>query len=156
MAAMCGRIKAISISTRKGIPKVNVSEAQLLQDHGIEGDAHAGKWHRQVSLLDIKAIESAKKEGVSISPGEFAENLTVEGLDLASLRMGSRLRVGENAELEVTQRGKKCHGHCVIFEKLGDCIMPREGLFTRVIRSGYIKTGDIVEVINDESCDTDG
>lgn len=149
MATTSGRIKAISISKEKGTPKANVPAADLLVDHGLLGDAHAGSKRRQVSLLAFASIESVRQQGVEIAPGDFAENLTVEGLDLSTLTVGTRLKVGDDAELEVTQRGKKCHGHCAIFERLGDCVMPRDGIFARVRRSGHITVGDSIGVIDD-------
>lgn len=149
MATTSGRIRAISISTQKGTPKVNVPAAELQVDHGIVGDAHAGNWHRQISLLALESIEMVRRQGVALEPGDFAENLTVENLDLAVLPVGSRLRVGESVELEVTQRGKRCHGRCAIFERLGDCVMPRDGVFARVMHAGHIQVGDIIEVVDD-------
>lgn len=149
MATTSGRINAISISTQKGTPKVNVPAAELQVDHGIVGDAHAGNWHRQVSLLALESIEMVRRQGVALQPGDFAENLTIEDLDLTALPVGSRLRVGETAELEVTQRGKRCHGRCAIFERLGDCVMPRDGIFARVKCAGHIQVGDIIEVLDD-------
>ncbi|UCD49295.1 MAG: MOSC domain-containing protein [Phycisphaerales bacterium] len=149
MATTSGRIRAISISQQKGTPKFNVPAADLQVDHGIVGDAHAGSGHRQVSLLAFDSIEMVRRQGVEIAPGDFAENLTVEGLDLSSIPVGSRLRVGDSVELEVTQRGKQCHGRCAIFERLGDCIMPHEGIFARVKHAGHIQVGDIVEVVDD-------
>jgi len=144
-----GRIKAISISSEKGVPKRNVPEAELQADFGIVGDAHAGSGPRQVSLLDIESMEELRRNGADISPGDFAENLTVEGIDLSALRVGRRLRIGGTVELEVTQLGKRCHGRCRIFEKLGDCIMPRQGVFARVVTGGRIRAGDAVELIKD-------
>ena len=116
---------------------------------GVVGDAHAGGGHRQVSLLAIEAIETLRAQGADVSPGDFAENLTVENLDLSALCVGGKLRVGRSAELEMTQRGKQCHGRCAIFAKVGDCIMPRDGVFARVTRSGRIQVGDIIEVVDD-------
>lgn len=156
MARTSGRIRAISVSAHKGTPKTNVQQADLKQDFGVVGDAHAGRGHRQVSLLAFEAIEKVRRHGVTISPGDFAENLTVEGLDLSGLRVGSTLRIGERAELEVTQRGKRCHGGCAIFARLGDCVMPRDGIFARVKCSGHVRVGDVVEVIDDEGGYTDG
>lgn len=149
MAATSGRIKAISVSSQKGTPKANVREADLKEDFGVVGDAHAGSRRRQVSLLALESIEKMCRQGVEVSPGDFAENLTVESFDLSALRVGHRLRIGDSAELEVTQRGKHCHGRCVIFERLGDCVMPRDGVFARVRRSGHIAVGDVIEAIND-------
>lgn len=149
MVITSGRIKAISVSKQKGIPKVNVAAAELRTDHGIVGDAHAGPGHRQISLLAFEAIDALGVQGLELSPGDFAENLTVEGLDFSALRVGRKLRVADSAELEVTQRGKQCHGRCAIFDRIGDCIMPREGIFARVTRSGRIGVGDIIEAIDD-------
>jgi len=139
-----GRIRAISVSSQKGMPKHNVPEAELQADFGIVGDAHAGSGHRQVSLLAMESITELREKGADISPGDFAENLTAEGLDLSVLGVGHRLKVGDSVELEVTQLGKRCHGRCRIFEKLGDCIMPRQGVFARVVTGGRVKVGDTV------------
>ena len=144
MATITGRIRAISISDAKGMPKHNVPVAELRADFGIVGDAHAGSGHRQVSLLSLESIEELRQKGTDISPGDFAENLTVEGLDLSALAVGHRLRIGAAVELEVTQLGKRCHGRCRIFEKLGDCIMPRQGVFARVVTGGRIQVGDAI------------
>jgi molybdopterin adenylyltransferase len=144
VATITGRIRAISISSEKGMPKRNVPEAELRADFGIVGDAHAGSGPRQVSLLDMESIEELRRNGADISPGDFAENLTLEGIDLSALKVGHRLQVGETVELEVTQLGKRCHGRCRIFEKLGDCIMPRQGVFARVVTGGRIQVGDAV------------
>lgn len=150
MATTNGRIRAISISSEKGVPKRNVPEAQLQADFGIVGDAHAGSGARQVSLLDLESIEELRQKGADISPGDFAENLTVEGIDLSALRVGRRLQVGGTVRLEVTQLGKRCHGRCRIFEKLGDCIMPRQGIFARVLTGGRIQVGDAIELMKDD------
>jgi MOSC domain-containing protein YiiM len=130
------------------MPKHNVPAAELQVDYGIVGDAHAGSGLRQVSLLDMASIEDLRRQGADISPGDFAENLTVEGIDLSTLTVGSRLKIGTIA-LEVTQLGKRCHGRCRIFEKLGDCIMPRQGVFARVMTGGRIQVGDAVEWMKD-------
>jgi MOSC domain-containing protein YiiM len=150
VATTAGRIRAISISSEKGMPKHNVPEAELQADSGIVGDAHAGSGPRQVSLLDMASIEDLRQKGADISPGDFAENLTVEGVDLSTLRVGQRLQVGGTIELEVTQLGKRCHGRCRIFEKLGDCIMPRQGVFARVVLGGRIQVGDTIELMEDD------
>ena len=137
------------MSEEKGTQKVNVPEAELRIDCGIVGDAHAGKWHRQVSLLAIESIEKMIAMGADVSPGNFAENITTEGIDLLALSLGGKLRLGESAELEITQFGKKCHSHCEIFQQVGDCIMPREGIFAKVIGPGRISVGDVIEVVDD-------
>ena len=138
MATTRGRVRAISISKEKGIPKTNVSEADLEAGLGVVGDAHADGGHRQVSLLAAEEIDRMREMGASVSPGDFAENITTQDLDLRTLKVGARLRVGGSAELVVTQLGKQCHGRCAIYERVGDCIMPREGIFARVIASGRI------------------
>ncbi len=149
MAAIRGRIKAISVSKEKGTKKVNVPEAELRADFGIIGDAHSANWHRQVSLLGAESINRMVEKGAQVGPGDFAENITTEGLNLHELSVGSKLKLGQSVELEITQFGKKCHSRCEIFEQVGDCIMPREGVFARVTRAGAISVGDVIEVIND-------
>jgi cyclic pyranopterin phosphate synthase len=124
-----------------------VSVAELKVGFGIEGDAHAGNWHRQVSLLGQESIEKMRAKGANVSAGDFAENITTEGIDLQSLAIGSKLRLGADAEVEITQFGKKCHGGCEIFQQIGDCIMPREGVFAKVTKPGRIKPGDTIEVL---------
>ncbi len=147
MGTTKGRVKAISISKERGTQKYNVGAAQLKADFGIEGDAHAGNWHRQVSLLAEESIEKMRAKGASVKEGDFAENITTEGIDLQSLTIGSKLRLGPVAEVEITQFGKKCHSGCIIFQQIGDCIMPRESVFAKVIKPGRIKTGDTIEVL---------
>jgi len=150
VATSRGTVKAISISKHRGTKKTNVSSAELKTDLGIAGDAHAGNWHRQVSLLASEAIEDAAKAGLSLGPGDFAENITTDGIELRALIIGSRLRLGKTAEIEITQFGKDCHGRCEIFRQLGDCIMPRRGVFARVIKGGNISVGDAIEVAGDD------
>lgn len=145
-----GRLIAISISDTKGIPKRNVPSAQLRVEWGIEGDAHAGPWHRQVSLIAIESIAKMRAKGLNVRPGAFAENLTTEGLDLEHLHIGDRLRIGE-VDLEITQIGKECHKRCAIYEAAGDCVMPREGIFARVLSGGQIHVDSIVELFTSES-----
>lgn len=149
MATIKGTIKAISISQKKGTKKENVPEAQLQADFGIVGDAHAGMSKRQVSLLAGESIEKMTAMGADVSPGNFAENITTEGIELRSLPVGTRLKTGTDAELEITQIGKECHSRCEIFKQVGDCIMPREGIFAKVTKAGTIKVGDSIEVLND-------
>ena len=148
MGTIKGKIKAISISKDRGTRKDNVPAAELKAGFGIEGDAHADNWHRQVSLLGQESIEKMRAKGANVSAGDFAENITTEGIDLAALAIGSKLRLGSDAEVEITQFGKECHSGCVIFQQIGDCIMPREGVFAKVIKPGRIKPGDTIEVIN--------
>ena len=149
MTAIKGRIKAISISKERGTQKVNVPKAQLRANFGIVGDAHAGNWDRQISLLSSECIEKMDTKGLNISPGDFAENITTEGIDLGALTIGSRLILGVTVELEITKFGKTCHGRCQIYERIGDCVMPRDGVFARVTRGGSIQVGDNIEVIED-------
>ncbi len=149
METIKGKIRAISVSEKRGTQKVNVPKAKLDVDFGIVGDAHAGNWHRQVSLLAAESIDKMLAKGTKVSPGDFAENITTEGINLLGLSVGDRLRLGESVELEITQFGKKCHNRCEIFEQVGDCIMPREGVFARVTRAGSISVGDVIEVITD-------
>ncbi|MHC4556669.1 MAG: MOSC domain-containing protein [Planctomycetota bacterium] len=149
MAITKGRVKAISISKKRGTQKTNVPEAELKTNFGIVGDAHAADWHRQVSLLAAESIDKMIAMGANVQPGNFAENITTEGIELMELSVGSKLKIGEDAELEITQIGKKCHSQCAIFEQVGDCIMPRDGVFAKVNKGGLIKVGDIIEVLDD-------
>jgi len=158
VATIKGKIKAISISKNRGTSKHNISTAQAKAGFGLEGDAHAGNWHRQISLLAEESIEKIRAKGTQVKSGDFAENITTEGIDLPSLKLGTKLRLGCEAELEIAQFGKECHGKCAIFQQIGDCIMPREGVFGRITKSGRIKVGDTIEVLNSngESSDSDG
>ncbi|MBI4376960.1 MAG: MOSC domain-containing protein [Elusimicrobia bacterium] len=142
-----GTLLAVCISSRKGIRKQPVAQATLQGEFGVAGDAHAGKWHRQVSLLAWESIEKMRAKGLRVNAGSFAENLTTSGIDLPSLPIGSRLRVGSEALLEITQIGKECHARCAIYSFAGDCVMPREGIFARVLSGGLIKPGDPVALI---------
>lgn len=139
-----GRIEAVSVSETKGVRKTNVDSAVLRIEHGIVGDAHAGDWHRQVSLLATESIAKMQAAGLDVGAGDFAENLTTSGIDLCSLPVGSRLQVGEEILLEITQIGKICHERCAIYYQAGDCVMPREGIFARVLNGGEIHVGDPV------------
>ena len=143
-----GVVKAICISERKGTAKREVPEVYLAENWGIEGDAHAGNWHRQVSLLAFEEIEDFRARGANVDFGAFGENLIVEGIDtpLKVLPVGTHLQLGDIL-LEVTQIGKQCHDHCAIYDAVGDCIMPREGIFTRVLRGGELRPGMPIEVI---------
>ncbi len=142
------RVVAVSVSDQKGVVKHNVPEAQLLVEHGLAGDAHAGGWHRQVSLLAIESIDKMRAAGADVKPGDFAENLTTQGIAVDALPIGTHLKIGEEAELVVTQIGKACHKGCAIRELVGDCIMPREGIFARVIKGGRVRPGDAIEVLD--------
>lgn len=141
-----GVLKAICISSKRGIQKDEIPRAILQEGWGIEGDAHGGNWHRQVSLLGYEKIQEFRAKGADVSFGAFGENLIVEGYDLRNLPMGARFQIGE-AVLELTQIGKECHSHCEIYKKMGDCIMPREGVFTQVIKGGPIQAGDEVTLL---------
>lgn len=142
---MKGEIKGICISKERGTQKYEIQEADLITDWGIEGDAHAGKWHRQVSLLSFEQIEDFKSRGAMVDNGAFGENIIVEGYDLKALPIGTVFTCG-TVVLELTQIGKTCHSHCQIYKQVGDCIMPREGVFTKVIQGGHIKKGDILSI----------
>ncbi|WP_028580453.1 MOSC domain-containing protein [Desulfogranum japonicum] len=140
-------IVSLNVSEAKGTQKQPVKSIELKVDHGITGDAHAGKWHRQVSLLAEESIDFMRSQGLSLDPGAFAENITTRGLELHTLPVGTLLGSGE-VVLEVTQIGKKCHQGCEIFKQVGDCIMPREGIFTKVIKPGTLHQRDTIEVIS--------
>lgn len=141
-----GKVMAICISEKKGTQKKNVHEALFIEDFGLENDAHAGKWHRQVSLLSYEKIQDFKKKGAPVEDGAFGENLIVSGIDFKNLPVGTRFQSGD-VVLEMTQIGKECHSGCEIYKIMGDCIMPREGVFARVIRGGRIREGDELTVL---------
>ena len=136
-----GIIRCICISEYKGTQKHEISEAEVIADWGIKGDAHAGKWHRQVSLLGLEQIEEFRARGAKVEFGAFGENLVVEGYHFRELPVGTVFRAGD-VILEMTQIGKECHSHCQIYKVMGDCIMPREGVFARVLQGGTIRPGD--------------
>jgi len=144
-AAPAGTVVAVNVSEAKGERKKAVPEVVLRPEHGIEGDAHAGTWHRQVSLLAQESIDKMTARGLDVGPGDFAENITVIGLDVAVLPLGTTLDLGE-ALVEVTQIGKECHTRCAIYQQAGDCVMPREGIFVRVLGGGRVAPGDAVRV----------
>ncbi|MBQ6468526.1 MAG: MOSC domain-containing protein [Lachnospiraceae bacterium] len=144
-----GKLIAICTSEKKGTQKKPVETAVLREDHGLVGDAHAGNWHRQVSLLGLEKIEAFREKGADVDFGAFGENLIIEGFDFRNLPVGTRFAIGD-ALLEMTQIGKECHSHCAIFHMVGDCIMPREGVFAKVLRGGQIKVGDEVTEITPE------
>ena len=136
-----GKVMAVNISEKRGTQKVNVHTVKLIENYGLENDAHAGNWHRQVSLLSYEKIEEFKAKGALVQDGAFGENLIVQGFDFKTLPVGTKLRCND-VILEITQIGKKCHNGCEIFKIMGDCIMPREGVFARVIHGGVISEGD--------------
>lgn len=143
-----GKVMAVCLSEKKGTQKKNVHEAVFREDWGIEGDAHAGKWHRQVSLLSHEKIEDFKAKGAPVQEGAFGENLIVSGFDFRNLPIGTRFRCGD-VVLELTQIGKECHSGCEIYKIMGECIMPREGVFTRVLHGGVIREGDEMEIVEE-------
>ena len=144
---MSGKVVAINISEKKGTPKKTIPEGKLIEDFGFEGDAHAGKWHRQVSLLGVESIEKAKLGPTNgLCHGVFAENITTEGITLYTLPVGTKLRVGE-CLLEISQIGKECHEGCAVSKLVGQCVMPREGVFARVVKGGVVRAGDAVEPV---------
>ena len=143
-----GIVKAVCISEKKGTQKVNVGSAKFIENFGIERDAHAGNWHRQISLLGQESIDKMTALGVEgLDPGKFAENLTTEGICLYRLPVGTKLEIGP-CLVEVTQIGKHCHQHCEIYKKVGMCIMPKEGIFVKVLREGEIHPGDSIKVLS--------
>ena len=143
---MTARVISVNVSKDKGEKKHNIEKCMLVKDMGLKDDAHAGFMHRQVSLLARESIEKIRKMGIDVVPGDFAENLTTEGIDLPSLPIGTKLLVGDGIVLRVTQIGKECHARCAIFQQVGDCVMPREGIFAEVFTEGEVKIGDIITV----------
>ncbi len=141
-----GKIIAVCMSPEKGTAKQNVHQARVVENHGLEGDAHAGTWHRQVSLLSHESIEQFKAEGAQVTEGAFGENLIVSGIDLLSLPVGTKLQCG-SIVLQITQIGKECHHGCAIFQQMGRCIMPHEGVFARVLQGGEIHEDDEIQVL---------
>lgn len=144
-------IIAVCTSPTKGGRKQDVGRGVLKEDFGLEGDGHGGDWHRQVSLLAIESIDKMRAAGLDVGPGDFAENLTTRGIDLCGLPVGTKLRVGSEALLEITQIGKICHERCAIYYQAGDCVMPKEGIFAVVRRGGDVVCGDAVEIVDGES-----
>lgn len=140
------KVIAVCISEKKGTMKHPVDSVQLKKEHGIIGDAHAGNWHRQVSLLADESVEKMREKFPDIPIGAFAENILTEGIELCTLPIGTKLRIGETL-LEVTQIGKECHADCAIRQQVGDCVMPREGIFAIVLEEGIVKAGDTIEVL---------
>jgi MOSC domain-containing protein YiiM len=140
------KIVSIATSKKKGTRKGLVDKAFLKREHGLEGDAHAGQWHRQVSFLASEEIDIARRSGLDVSFGDFAENIATTGIDWKNIPVGTRVRLGSDALVEITQIGKECHNRCAIYYKAGDCIMPREGVFARVLEEGTIKCGDPVHI----------
>ncbi len=142
------KIVSLSTSKKKGTQKTAVQEAVLIKEHGVEGDAHAGDWHRQISFLASESIERVRRQGLDVTFGDFAENIATEGIDWLSIPIGTRLKLGETALVEITQIGKVCHKKCAIYYKAGDCIMPKEGIFARVLEGGIIHCGDSILILD--------
>jgi len=140
-----GIIAAVCVSKERGVEKKDVGRGELVEQHGLKGDAHAGDWHRQISMLSLQKIEAFRAKGAEAEFGAFGENLVVDGIDFASLPVGTRFRCGD-ALLEMTQIGKECHNRCAVYHRMGDCIMPREGVFARVLRGGAVKVGDEIQI----------
>ena len=143
---MEGIIKAVCISEKRGTVKKNINEVNVIKDFGLEGDAHAGKWHRQVSFLSADIVDEFNEKGASVIEGDFGENILAYGIDFKKLPVGTKL-ICNDAKFEITQIGKECHSHCEIYKRVGDCIMPREGVFTRVLKGGEIKAGDEITML---------
>jgi MOSC domain-containing protein YiiM len=151
-----GRIVSLNISAKKGIRKKPIKEVLLKTNYGIEGDAHASsEWHRQVSLLALESIRKMQDKGLNVNPGDFAENITTEGIDLPALPVGTKMTIGNNIEVEVSQIGKECHTRCAIYYLAGDCVMPKEGIFVTVLKGGKVREGDeIIVNLKEEEVDS--
>jgi len=142
------KIVSLATSKKKGTPKVPVDQVRLVEEHGIEGDAHAGPWHRQVSFLAAESIEKARSQGLDVTFGNFAENIATRGIEWEKIPVGTRLTLGDSVQVEITQKGKVCHNKCAIYYMAGDCIMPREGIFARVLKGGHIRCGEPVRIMD--------
>ncbi len=147
MTLISKKVVAVCSSKAKGERKTNIGQGELQHGFGLRGDAHGGDWHRQVSLLAIESIDKMRAAGLDVGPGDFAENITTQGVDLYHLPVGTRLKIGANALLEITQIGKECHDRCAIYYQAGDCVMPREGVFAIVLHGGPVKVGDELELL---------
>lgn len=141
-----GKVLAVNISADKGTKKENIQSCAVIKDSGLKGDAHAGPWHRQVSLLANESIQKMRDMGLSVGYGDFAENITTQGVDLVHLPIGTEIHIGHSVALMVTQIGKVCHDRCAIYYQAGDCIMPKEGIFAEVINEGEVKVGDEIVI----------
>jgi MOSC domain-containing protein YiiM len=142
------KVVSLALSKKKGTRKTQVDEVVLIHGHGLEGDAHAGDWHRQVSFLAAESIERAKQSGLKVGFGDFAENIATLGVDWTQVPVGTRLRVGAQVELEITQIGKECPHKCAIYYQAGDCIMPREGVFAKVLKGGTVRVDDEISILD--------
>jgi MOSC domain-containing protein YiiM len=145
-----GEVLAVNTSESKGTQKKNIGRGDVLEGFGIKDDAHGGSWHRQVSLLAEESVQKIRARGLDVDCGDFAENITTRGLDLVNLSIGARLRIGSSVVLEVSQIGKECHTRCSIYYQAGDCVMPTEGIFAKVLSGGPIAVGDVIEVIEEK------
>ena len=145
-----GTVLSVNISAEKGTKKKNVGSVRLVKNWGIATDGHAGDWHRQLSLLSKKSIEKIRAKGLPVDYGDFAENLSIEGIDLYLLPVGTTLTIGSGAVIRLTQIGKECHTRCNIFYQVGDCVMPREGVFAEVLKEGEVTVGDAIKVVTAE------
>ena len=144
---MNGKIISINVSDKKGERKTPVKEVLMVADFGIKDDAHASsQWHRQVSLLALESIKKMQDMGLDVGPGDFAENITTEGINLPALPIGTLIKIGDTIKGEVTQIGKVCHDRCAIYEQAGDCVMPKEGIFIKVLSGGTMRQGDSIEI----------
>ncbi|MCP2520845.1 MOSC domain-containing protein [Candidatus Aminicenantes bacterium AC-708-M15] len=146
-----GKIISINVSRKRSVRKKPVEKVKVLANFGFEGDAHAGNWHRQLSLLAIESIEKMRSKGLKVKPGDFGENITTQNIDLTSLNVGTILRIGKNVLIEITQIGKVCHTKCAIYRQTGECIMPKEGVFAKVLKGGEIKMGDIIKITEEKN-----
>ncbi len=146
MESQKGKVLAVNISEKKGTRKTNVQSCAVLKDLGLKNDAHAGPWHRQVSLLANESIQKMRAMGLNVGYGDFAENITTQGVDLVHLPVGTTIRIGEKIVLRVTQIGKVCHDRCAIYYQAGDCVMPKEGIFAEVLNEGEVKVGDEIVI----------
>jgi MOSC domain-containing protein YiiM len=142
------KIVSVAVSKKKGTRKVPVDSVEVIEGHGIAEDAHAGPWHRQVSFLASESIEESRSRGLDVTFGDFAENIATEGIDWKTVPIGTRLKLGNSVIVEITQIGKECHKKCAIYYQAGDCIMPREGVFAKVLKGGAIRSGDPIEFTN--------
>ena len=145
------RVVSLAISKRKGTRKDPVESVHLIEEFGVEGDAHAGKWHRQVSLLAAESIDSSRASGLTVGYGDYAENIATTGVDWKTIPVGTRVKIGDSVLLEITQIGKECIRKCAIYYQVGDCIMPREGIFARVLKGGTVYREDPIELISDQN-----
>ncbi len=142
-----GKIVSLAVSKKKGTRKTPVDDVLIIENHGVEGDAHAGDWHRQVSFLSSESIEQARDRGLDVTFGDFAENIATSGIDWLSVPIGTEVQLGDSVLVEITQIGKECHNKCAIYYQAGDCIMPREGIFARVLKGGKISCGDVIHFV---------